>query len=39
MRPNGKIDITSLQSEEVWTGVTDGLAALMIYEVIIIRLN
>lgn len=32
MRPDGKIDITSMQSEEVWIGVTDSLAALMIYE-------
>ncbi|XP_045495199.1 non-lysosomal glucosylceramidase [Colias croceus] len=28
----GHIDTTALQSEEVWTGVTYGLAALMIYE-------
>lgn len=33
MRPNGDIDITSLQSEEMWVGVTDSIAALMIYEV------
>ena len=30
--PNGHIDTTALQSEEMWTGVTYGLAALMIYE-------
>ncbi|PZC83702.1 hypothetical protein B5X24_HaOG207229 [Helicoverpa armigera] len=30
--PRGHIDTTALQSEEVWTGVTYGLAALMIYE-------
>lgn len=28
----GHIDTSALQSEEVWTGVTYGLAALMIYE-------
>lgn len=33
MRPNGKVDITSMQSEEVWIGITDSLASLMIYEV------
>ena len=33
MRPNGKVDITSMQSEEVWIGVNDALASLMIYEV------
>ncbi len=32
MRPNGSIDKTSLQSAEVWTGTTYGLAALMIHE-------
>jgi len=32
MRPDGKVDITSMQSEEVWIGVTDSIAALMIYE-------
>jgi len=31
MRPNGAIDLSSPQSEEVWTGVTYALAALMIY--------
>ncbi|XP_068632889.1 non-lysosomal glucosylceramidase [Battus philenor] len=30
--PRGRIDTTAIQSEEVWTGVTYGLAALMIYE-------
>ena len=35
MRPNGDIDITSLQSEEMWIGVTNSLAALMIYEVLL----
>ncbi len=34
MRPNGEIDTTSIQSEEMWIGVTDSLASLMIYEVI-----
>jgi non-lysosomal glucosylceramidase len=32
MRPNGSVDITSMQSEEMWIGVTCSLAALMIYE-------
>jgi non-lysosomal glucosylceramidase len=36
MRPNGEIDITSLQSEEMWVGVTDSIAALMIYEVSVV---
>lgn len=31
----GRIDYTTIQSEEVWTGVTYALAALMLYEVII----
>jgi non-lysosomal glucosylceramidase len=33
MKPNGKLDVSCLQSEEVWIGVTDSVAALMIYEV------
>ena len=33
MRPNGQVDITSMQSEEMWVGITDSLASLMIYEV------
>ncbi|MFX1246919.1 MAG: GH116 family glycosyl hydrolase [Promethearchaeota archaeon] len=32
MRPNGDIDKTSEQSQEVWTGTTYALAALMIYQ-------
>ncbi|XP_033108066.1 non-lysosomal glucosylceramidase-like [Anneissia japonica] len=32
VRPNGKIDPSSLQAEEVWTGVTYALAASMIQE-------
>jgi non-lysosomal glucosylceramidase len=32
MRPDGQVDITSMQSEEMWIGVTDSLASLMIYE-------
>lgn len=32
MRPTGKIDRTSMQSQEVWTGVTYALAALMLHE-------
>lgn len=31
--PSGSIDLTAIQSEEMWTGVTYGLAALMIHEV------
>ncbi len=33
VRPSGKVDTTSLQGEEVWTGVTYGVAANMIQEV------
>ena len=32
MRPDGKVDTTSIQSAEVWTGTTYALAALMIHE-------
>ncbi|CAF1008695.1 unnamed protein product, partial [Brachionus calyciflorus] len=32
MRPEGKVDITSMQSEEMWVGTTCGLASLMIFE-------
>jgi non-lysosomal glucosylceramidase len=32
MHPNGKVDTSSTQSAEVWTGTTYALAALMIYE-------
>ncbi|XP_078701010.1 non-lysosomal glucosylceramidase-like [Branchiostoma floridae x Branchiostoma belcheri] len=32
MRPSGKKDLTSMQSEEVWTGITYALAASMIQE-------
>jgi non-lysosomal glucosylceramidase len=32
MRPNGKMDTTSMQSQEVWTGVTYALAAAMLHE-------
>ncbi len=32
MRPNGKVDTTSMQSQEVWTGVTYALAAVMLHE-------
>lgn len=31
--PNGKIDRSAVQSEEVWTGVTYALASLLIFEV------
>ncbi|KAI4338292.1 hypothetical protein L6164_016634 [Bauhinia variegata] len=30
MHPNGKVDETCMQSREIWTGVTYGLAATMI---------
>lgn len=30
---NGAKDITNIQSQEVWTGVTYALASTMIYEV------
>ncbi|MBD3405264.1 MAG: glucosylceramidase [Candidatus Lokiarchaeota archaeon] len=32
MRPDGSIDNSSMQSAEVWTGTTMGVAAEMIYE-------
>ena len=32
MRPDGRPDLSSIQSAEVWTGTTYALAALMIYE-------
>ncbi|XP_029439064.1 non-lysosomal glucosylceramidase [Rhinatrema bivittatum] len=32
MRPNGHIDTSSVQSDEVWVGVVYGLAATMIHE-------
>ncbi|XP_031554727.1 non-lysosomal glucosylceramidase-like [Actinia tenebrosa] len=32
MRPNGQLDTSSLQAEEVWTGVTYALGASMIQE-------
>lgn len=30
----GSVDLTTIQSEEVWTGVTYALASTMLYEVI-----
>ena len=39
MRPDGKIDKTSMQSEEMWIGVTASLASLMIFEVIIKQIH
>ena len=33
MRPDGRKDLTSVQSDEFWTGVTYGLGATMIQEV------
>uniref|UniRef100_A0A1B6DSU6 Non-lysosomal glucosylceramidase n=1 Tax=Clastoptera arizonana TaxID=38151 RepID=A0A1B6DSU6_9HEMI len=32
MMPSGKVDTYAIQSEEVWTGVVYGLAALMMHE-------
>ena len=32
MRPDGAVDVTDMQSREVWSGVTYGLAALMLQE-------
>jgi non-lysosomal glucosylceramidase len=32
MRPSGQVDITSMQSEEMWIGITDALASLFIFE-------
>lgn len=32
MRPDGKVDESSVQSNEVWTGVTYALAATMIHK-------
>lgn len=29
----GRVDTSTIQSEEIWTGVTYALAALMLYEV------
>jgi non-lysosomal glucosylceramidase len=34
MTRSGQMEITSMQSEEVWTGVTYGLTSTMIMEVI-----
>ena len=38
MRPSGKVDTTSIQSEEVWIGVTNALASLLVFEVFIFNL-
>lgn len=35
MRPNGKIDRSSVQSDEVWVGVTYAVAATMLHKVYI----
>ncbi|KAH9322345.1 hypothetical protein KI387_016984, partial [Taxus chinensis] len=32
MQPNGKVDVSALQSREIWTGVTYAVAAAMIHE-------
>jgi non-lysosomal glucosylceramidase len=37
MRPSGKLDTTSMQSQEVWTGVTYALAALMLHEGLVVE--
>ena len=33
MTSRGQLEIVSMQSEEIWTGVTHGLASTMIMEV------
>ena len=33
MKPNGSVDITSMQSEEMWIGITNAFASLLILEV------
>ncbi len=37
MRPDGQVDMTSMQSEEMWVGTTACLASLMVFEVRIMR--
>ena len=32
MLPNGRVDMSALQSREIWTGVTYSVAAAMIHE-------
>lgn len=32
MLPNGKVDMTTMQSREIWSGVTYAVAATMIHE-------
>lgn len=32
MLPNGEVDMSSMQSKEIWSGVTYALAATMIHE-------
>lgn len=32
MLPDGKVDMTTMQSREIWSGVTYGVAATMIHE-------
>lgn len=32
MLPDGKVDMSSMQSREIWSGVTYSLAATMIHE-------
>lgn len=37
MRPNGQVDTSSLQAEEVWTGITYAVAAAMIQEGLVVE--
>ena len=32
MLPDGKVDLTTMQSREIWAGVTYAVAATMIHE-------
>lgn len=32
MKPDGKVDMSAMQSREIWTGVTYSVAAAMIQE-------
>lgn len=39
MMPNGKVDMFTIQSEEVWTGVTYAVSSLMISHVSVLFLH
>ena len=39
MTRSGQMELTSMQSEEVWTGITYGLTSTMIMEVIFTKNN